>query len=170
VGIDTRESPDQKSGKSLSILIRPNRSLSVRGMALLFAGLAVIALIIGAGFMFAGAWLVLPFAGLELATVGAVLYRLIRHADDYDQIVIDDNRVTVTRYRNGRERHDYFQRYWVRLSFERGRGWYPSRLTLGSHGRTVTIAADVSEEERQDLLVKLNEALHRSDDRTQPSS
>ena len=163
--IDTCDAPDQKTGDGLSILVRPNRSLSLRGMALLFVGLAVIALIIGAGFLWAGAWLVLPFAGLELATVGVVLYRLTRHADDYDQIVISDDRVTVTRYRDGRERHDYFQRYWVKVVLEQGRGWYPSRLTVGSHGRSVTIAADVSEEERQHVLARLNEALHQSDDR-----
>jgi uncharacterized membrane protein len=41
--------------------------MSPAGLAKVFAALAAIVLAIGAGFAMAGAWLVLPFAGLEVA-------------------------------------------------------------------------------------------------------
>ena len=40
--------------------------MSPAGLAKVFAALAAVVLAIGAGFAVAGAWLVLPFAGLEI--------------------------------------------------------------------------------------------------------
>ena len=45
--------------------------MSPAGLAKVFAALAALALAIGAGFAAAGAWLVLPFAGLEVALLVA---------------------------------------------------------------------------------------------------
>lgn len=38
---------------------------------------------------------------------------------------------------------------------ERGRGWYPSRLKVGSHERFVIIAAGVNEKEKESLSATL---------------
>ncbi|WP_461573691.1 DUF2244 domain-containing protein [Sulfuricaulis sp.] len=156
--MDTRHKPGNDGGAGQRIFIRPNRSLSPWGMALLFAWLATISLTIGTGFLLVGAWLVLPFAGLEMAVVAAALYYLFRHIDDHELIVIGDERVTVIRRRGRRERRDYFQRYWLRVSLVRHR-WYPSRLELGSHGRFVVVGTEIGEEERRALSARLNEAL-----------
>jgi uncharacterized membrane protein len=45
--------------------------MSPAGLAKAFAGLAAAVLSISVGFAMAGAWLVLPFAGLELLALGA---------------------------------------------------------------------------------------------------
>jgi uncharacterized membrane protein len=154
--MDARITPEGDTGEGLQVVVRPNRTLTLRGMAVLFAGLTLVVLTIGVGFTLAGAWPVLPFAGLELAVVGAVLYRLFRHADDHDRIMIDRERVTVIRQRGRCEWRDEFQRYWTKATLERRRGWYPSQLKVGSHGRFVVIAADVNEKEREALSTTLN--------------
>ena len=100
--MDARFTPEGDTGAGLQVIVRPNRTLTLRGMTVLFAGLTVVVLTIGIGFTLAGAWPVLPFAGLELALVGAVLYRLFRHADDHDRIIVDRERVTVIRRRGRR--------------------------------------------------------------------
>ena len=153
--MDARITPEGDTGEGLQVVVRPNRTLTLRGMTVLFAGLTIVVLTIGIGFTLAGAWPVLPFAGLELAVVGGVLYRLFRHADDHDRIMVDRERVTVIRQRGRREWRDEFQRYWTRVTLERGRGWYPSRLKVGSHGRFVVIAAGVNEKERESLSATL---------------
>jgi len=160
--MDTRYTPENEAGEGLRVLVRPNRSLSFRAMVVLFAGIAAFVITIGIGFSLAGAWLVLPFAGLEVVVVGVVLYLLVRHNDDHDLIVIHHDRVMVVRRHGGRERHEEFQRYWVKVELRRGRSWYPSRLSIGSHGRFVTIGADISEEERRALAARLNELLRRT--------
>ena len=144
------------------MIVRPNRTLTLRGMTLLLAGLTAVVLTTGIGFTLAGAWPILPFAGLELVVVGSVLYRLFRHADDHEQILIDRDNVTVIRRRGRREWRDEFQRYWTRVTLERRHGWYPSRLKVGSHGKFVVIAADVNEAERESLSETLNKILRKA--------
>jgi uncharacterized membrane protein len=69
--------------------------MSPAGLAKVFAALALIVLVIGAGFALAGAWLVLPFAGLEVALlIGAYLF-YARHAADYERISLGDGRLTI---------------------------------------------------------------------------
>lgn len=159
--MDARFTPEGDTGEGLRVIVRPNRALTLRSMTVLFAGLTVVVLTIGIGFTLAGAWPVLPFAGLEMAVVAVVLYRLFRHADDHDQVIVDRERVTVIRYRARREMRDEFQRYWTKVTLERRRSWYPSQLKVGSHGRFVVIAADVSEEERESLSTTLNNFLRK---------
>ena len=146
---------------ALRILVRPNRSMSVAAMRWLFAAWAICMLGIGAAFTLAGAWLVLPFAGLEALLVAAILHTLVfRHADDYELIIIDTETLSVIQ-RNGphRRRHDW-PRYWARLRLQRGASdWHPSRLTLGSHGRFIELGAGLGEAERLALARRLRTIL-----------
>jgi uncharacterized membrane protein len=112
---------------------------------------------IALGFLLAGAWMVLPFAGLEVVVIGAVFYYLVyRHGDDHDMVLIDGDCLSIIK-REGRSESRYdFQRYWARVSLERGRYTsYPSCLLVGSHGQFVEIAANLREEERKALAKKL---------------
>ncbi len=159
--MDARFTPEGDTGEGLRVIVRPNRTLTRWGMTVLFAVLTLVVLTIGIGFTLAGAWPVLPFASLEMLVVGFVLYRLFRHLDDHEQIIVDRERVTVIRCRGRRERRHEFQRYWTRVVLERRRGWYPSQLKVGSHGRFVVIAADVNERERESLSATLNNFLQQ---------
>ena len=49
----------------------PHCSISPAGFACVIASLAGVALAIGVGFALLGAWLVLPFSGLEVLLLGA---------------------------------------------------------------------------------------------------
>jgi uncharacterized membrane protein len=57
--------------------------------------LALVVLAIGTGFAIAGAWLVLPFAGLEVLLLAAAYLLYARRAADYERIVLDRGRLTV---------------------------------------------------------------------------
>lgn len=155
--MDARSAPETDIG--YRITVRPNRSLTPHGMMFLLAGLNVIVLTVGVGFTLVGAWPILPFAGLEMVLVSAVVYRLWRHSDDHEAIEIERDRVRVKRRRGSWEWSADFQRYWTQVRLEPRRGRQPSRLKLGSHGRYVTIAADVNEDERVSLSSALKTAL-----------
>lgn len=58
------------------------RSISPLGLALVFGGLAALTLSIGAAFAALGAWLILPFAGLEVAGLCAAFWYVARRAAD----------------------------------------------------------------------------------------
>lgn len=149
------------SGGSASFAIRPNRSLPVTGLVVLFVGLSALPVTIGVGFAIAGVWMVLPFAALEVAFLGALIYWLYRHVDDGELIVIDTDRVRVTQRVGTREHHYEFQRHWLRVELEPGRTpREPSRLCLGSHGRSLEVGNGITDDDRQRLAAALRQALH----------
>ncbi len=153
-------SPEEGSQDVLQIFIRPNRSLRPETLWVLLAAFTALALVIGTGFAIVGAWLVLPFMGLEIAVIGAVLWYLHRHADDCEVLVVDEERVRIIQREGGTERRQDFPRYWARARLARaGQGWYPSRLLIGSHGRFVEVAAAMGEEERRALYWRLKRVM-----------
>ena len=90
-----RELPFRDGNAGFSLILKRNCSISPAGLAGVFAALALTAVAIGVGFAVAGAWLVLPFAGLEVLLLGAAYVMWARHAADYERIVLDAGRLTV---------------------------------------------------------------------------
>ncbi|MDX1374003.1 MAG: DUF2244 domain-containing protein [Burkholderiales bacterium] len=83
------------SSHGFSLLLKRNCSISPKGMVLVFALLAVVTLGIATGFALAGAWLILPFAGLEVAALVLAFVCTARHAADYERIDAAPGRVRV---------------------------------------------------------------------------
>ncbi len=78
-----------------SLVLKRNCSMSPAALAGVFAALALMVLAIGAGFALAGAWLVLPFAGLEVLLLGAAFVLYARRAADYERIELEAGRLEV---------------------------------------------------------------------------
>ena len=62
------------------LILKRNCSMSPAGLATAFAVLAVLTLAIGVGFAVVGAWLVLPFAGLEVLMLAVAFFLYARRA------------------------------------------------------------------------------------------
>lgn len=90
-----RELPFRDGNAGFSLTLKRNCSISPAGLAGVFAALAFVVVAIGTGFAIAGAWLVLPFAGLEVLLLGAAYMLYARSAADYERIVLDSGRLTV---------------------------------------------------------------------------
>ena len=73
---------------------------------------------------FAEAWVVLPFAGLEIGCVGAAFWWIEQGVDDRDRIEISESGVLVSSYRRHRVRQMDFRR-----------GWLSADLCGGENGR-----------------------------------
>jgi uncharacterized membrane protein len=139
-----------------TIVLRPNGALSRRQAwaLLVFCGLLMGA---AAGFTAAlGAWLVLPFSGLEWLLLAYCLHLSLRQSQEREVITITDALVSVEKGRECPLQTYTFQRAWVRLNWTpspiRGR---PSRLTLRLHGKEVEIGRFLVESERQSLAKEL---------------
>ena len=90
-----RELPFRDGNAGFSLILKRNCSISPAGLAGVFAALAFVVVAIGAGFAAAGAWLVLPFAGLEVLLLGAAYLLYARRAADYERIVLEAGRLIV---------------------------------------------------------------------------
>jgi uncharacterized membrane protein len=142
--------------------LRPNRTLSRRGLHRLIAVLVVLVLTT-AGL---GAWQGNVFAPLfalvESVAMTCALSVAWRAGDRSERITLDGSSLEVQCLPG--ERHMHFQSYWVRVLLERGEGHH--RLLLSSHGRKVEIGAFLADQERIALSQKL--AVLLADFRVQP--
>lgn len=164
-----RPLPAVSAGNADCIVLRPNRSLTPRGMAVLFLGLAASAAVLAAIFLSSGAWPVIPFLGLEIAAVGLTLWLLYRHTDDCEVIRLEDDRLEVVQRRGRTETCHRFQRYWARVAMEPSpNGHHPSRLLIRSHGREFEVGAGMTEEARRVLAGMLKRALKPGADTEAP--
>src|SRR5215510_10552574 len=94
---------------------RRNNSLSSFERFLVFAFLFVVSVGIAGAFAALGAWLILPFAGLEMLVLFLAFSYVDRHAGDYELIAIDGDRVEVESFEGGRHQRHEFNRQWARL-------------------------------------------------------
>lgn len=142
---------------SASLVIRPNRSLPVVGMVALFVALSTQAATIGVAFALAGAWMILPFAGLEILIAGLLCRWFYRHRDDCELVTIDLDRVQVVkRWGNGAAHHE-FPRHWARVTLDRRAGG--ARLLIGSHGRFVALGEEINDSDRALVAQELKQLL-----------
>ena len=139
--------------------IEANRSLSWRQSKWLFLVLSGCLLLVSLYFASLGAWLVLPFTGLEILIVGIAIYCQSCCAHRKQYVRIGRNRVEI-----GDSRHSVppacFPRAWSQIVQIRDRkGWYPSRLLVGSHGKFVEVGKGLMEDERNSLAHQLRCAI-----------
>ena len=83
------------SAPGFSLHLKRNCSISPLGLARAFALIAAFTLGIAAAWAYVGAWLVLPFAGLEVAALALAFLACGRHAADYERIELRGARLTV---------------------------------------------------------------------------
>ncbi|WP_235272729.1 DUF2244 domain-containing protein [Methylotenera versatilis] len=146
------------------IIARPNNSLSPENSLKLMVVLAIVAFVVALGFAHVGAWLVLPFAGLELAAFAYAFYYVYLHSSDFESIAIDGDRVIIEK-RSFRETSvTEFQRYWMQVhvrNIGRGKGVVSkSGLFIGSHGKEVEFGKHfINDEQRVALAHELKQKL-----------
>ncbi len=147
---------DAETGGKTTIILRPNGSLNRRQGWALLAFCAVLMGTVGAVTAAFGAWLVLPFSGLEWLLLAYCLRLSLRQSAQREVITITDAQVLVEKGRGHPEQSYTFQRAWVTLAWIeppiRGR---PSRLALRLHGKEVEIGRFLVESERQALAKDL---------------
>ena len=134
---------------------RRNNSLDSTGRLLVFAFLFVVSVGIGCGFAALGAWMVLPFAGLEMLGLYWAFRVMERHAQDFERIAVAGDTVKVEFLEAGRSQSHEFNRCWARLVTEPG----GARVALRSHGREVEIGRHRSDGERLALARELGRQL-----------
>jgi uncharacterized membrane protein len=145
------------SESGFNLTFKRNCSISPRDSCWLLAFAMCVSLGIAAGFACFGAWLILPFAGLEMLALAAAFYLNGRHAADYERIAFAEGRLLVeARDAERLEQHE-FNAAWVRVAERRlGR---EVRLLLRSHGREFEVGRHLDAERRLSLAARLRHSL-----------
>lgn len=138
------------------VVIRPNCSLTWRGTLAVFSGISLVSMVIALGLSLRGLWLVLPFAGLELAALAVGFYLGALRGQTREVISIRGDVIAVEKGRRRPEQTLAFRRGWTRIELacplRRG---YPSRLLIRGQGREVEIGGCLNESERSRLAEHL---------------
>lgn len=132
-------------------LCTPPPSLGVHGLRIVVSAVGTFGLLLGAAFVWFGAWPVLGFFGVELLAVGGLLALHRRRSARPPEIV---RLVGGTLHAGGAE----LVSYWTRIELRAGPGG-GSRLLLRDRGRVVEIGAALGEAARLELASALQAAL-----------
>jgi uncharacterized membrane protein len=143
-------------------VLRPHRSLSPRGFRLLMTFFVAVFLTVGLLFASLGAWPVLPFCGLEVLLLWGAFRLNFRSGRRYEALRLTRERLEVAQVAPSGEaaRHDFSPPHWLSVVLEETGGG-GNRLTLRSHGRSLSIGEFLTPEEREDLARELRGALAR---------
>lgn len=137
-------------------LLRRNCSLSPRQMASVYGLLCAVSLGIAGFFWSRGAWMVMPFALLEVLVVGLAFVLYARHAVDRERISLSGDRLVVELETAGRTERAEFRRAWVRVEPRAGDG---SLIEVFGDGHSVRVGRFVRAEWRPALAREIRLAL-----------
>ena len=137
-------------------VLKRNCALTPRQLGGCFGTLALVSLLIAAAWAAAGAWIVVPFALVEVGALAVAYVVYGRHAGDYERIVATRDRLTVER--SSGARLDRLEREPARVRIEYGgSSREPIRLVTGSE--VIAIGRFVPDERKAELARELRGVL-----------
>ena len=147
----------RSQAEGFDLLLKRNCSISPAGLALAYAVIAFVSVLIATVFAMLGAWLVVPFAGLELVLLGIAFAVNGRHAADYERIALGAGGLTVEVCVSDTVRRHEFDpaRASVKLDWE-GRS---ARVVLQSAGCKLEIGRHLHQQARRELAGELGARL-----------
>jgi uncharacterized membrane protein len=140
-------------------VFRRNCSLSPKQLLQWYLSLCAITLVVATGFLLAGFWIVLPFAGIELLLVGTAFVIYARHAADYEMIELQPNQLILVMADGTKLTQLEWSPQWAKLSYN---GKYKAPLLFSHRGQQVKIGKFIAEKDKSALHRELKAALARA--------
>lgn len=141
--------------------LRPHRSLTRRGLALVLAIAAVPSFGLGVVFLSLGAWPVTGFLGLDVLLLYVAFRLNNRAARESERVRLSETELTVDRHAvDGQAEHWSFQPNWLRVDVD-DPPRPDSKLLLSTHGRSLAIGQFLPPAERVEVADALRLALRR---------
>ena len=141
---------------SFKVTFKPNSSLSAVSKQRVIIMLTVIPCVIGIAFCFLGAWLVLPFMGLEVAALAYAFYYVNKHEADYESISIEGDSLVIERCIGQSISQQEINPYWVKVTqHELANG--ELHLYLQSHGKEIEVGRYLTRKQRELLAKQLKQ-------------
>ena len=142
---------------SFFVEMRPNRSLTPVGRQLCFGVIAGTTFLVAGAATAIGAWMVLPFAGLEVLLLWCAFQLIGRHDEDYEWVRVANQEFCWTLCQCGRVEILSGNAAWVQIVSLARNG----RVEIGLRyqGKTVSVGQLISDEQRKLLCRNLTRAL-----------
>jgi uncharacterized membrane protein len=156
-------SPPPKDDPTIfSVVLKPYRSLTPRGFAMVMVAFAACAFTLGFVFWLEGAWPIVGFCGLDILGLQFAFRMNYRAARAAEEISLTRDRLTIRKIAaNGRESETGFNPYWARLEVDRDPERRVTRVRIASHGSRLDVARFLGPREREKFADQLAAALAR---------
>lgn len=156
-----------KTGRFSQIILKPNASFSWAANLQLLYVLLVVSFAIGFGFLYVGAWVILPYSIIELVVLTACVYYCVKRCNQQEVITIEEFEVSLQRGLKTPTEELSFHRLWAKFVVQAPRHPLdPSRVTLLSQGKEYEIGSFLSAKDKTQLIDALKRLVydrHNSD-------
>lgn len=141
-------------------LMKRNCSLSPRQVGWFYLSIVILSFAIASFFAWQGAWMVLPFSGLEVAILGWALLYYARHASDYEHVWLEDGVLMIEQVSANRRVCHVLNPLWVSVEPGVPRGEpFREQVVLRSGGRVVQVGRFLDSAGRRKLADELSRCL-----------
>ena len=155
---DYFEGAGNQGAGEFALFTRRVTSFNARGCGIVFGFLAGFSLMVALVFAALGAWLILPFAGLEAVALYLAFNWIARHAHDSESLVIRGDVVALAVRERAHTRYYEFNRVWAKVVVNRHAQGL--RLVLRSHGSEVEVGRYLDGGGRKTLAQELKARLN----------
>jgi uncharacterized membrane protein len=137
-------------------VLKRNCSISPRQLAMAYAALCAVSLVVAIFFTARGAWFVLGFAILEMAAVGLAFLQFARHATDREHIALIDDCLLVELIEAEQARQFRLDPRWTRVESP---GAPNELIALEARGMRVEVGRFLTEWRRREFAQELRQEL-----------
>ena len=138
------------------IVAEPNRSASWQANKWVLAAMCCLSGVIGIGFALAGAWPILPFAGLEMLALGSALYYVCWKLRYRHVVTLEDETVLIQKGHYHPRQHWRFDRENTSiLVITQPHPWDGPRVSLCNQGHQVSLGEFLNKADAEKLLTLL---------------
>ena len=142
-----------RTATRLMIIARPNQSATLNTNVQVLLALSIPVLGIAVVFALLGAWLILPFAGLELLALAAALYR-VKWQQQYRQVItVSADSVWIDKGHHTLCQHWQFSRHSTGLTITtEHHPWDGPQLCVHDRNESVTLGEFLNREDSLQLI------------------
>ncbi|MFT7131433.1 MAG: putative membrane protein [Cyclobacteriaceae bacterium] len=138
------------------IILTPNFSWSWGANLKFLYTLMAVSLTMSMGFLVAGAWVILPYAVLELSVLWLCIYYCVYQCNRQEVITILEHEVIVERGVLKRQESRNFNRSWSQFLITRPKRYGdPDIVSIRSHGEEMEIGSFLSKPDKSQLIAHL---------------
>ncbi len=113
---------------------------------------------IAVGFAIVGLWPVFPFVGLELFALAFAFYCVNCHDNDYESIVIAEDKVVIEQRNHKLTTQIVFNVYWVQVKIVRAANGC-LRLSFRSQGKEIQFGQHMNSQQCSELADRIKKIL-----------
>lgn len=137
-------------------ILKRNCSMSPRQMALFYASLCTVSLLLAIFFTIQGAWYVMVFSVLEISAVGAAFLYYARHAADREHIVLTGHCLVVDVIESEKSRQYRFEASGLQVSAP---GSKDGLVSLVNGAKRIEVGRFLTQFKRRQFASELHSAL-----------